>query len=68
MRDLMEAAWGRAAILPMLAPELADDERFRDWYGRFERLAASPGMALAAQRMVFDLEVRKVLGAVRCRP
>ena len=66
MRDLMEAAWGRAAILPMLAPELADDERFRDWYGRFERLAASPGMALAAQRMVFDLDVRKVLDAVRC--
>jgi class 3 adenylate cyclase len=66
MRDLMRDAWGRAAILPMLAPELADDERFREWYGRFERLAASPGMALAAQRMIFDLDVRNVLSAVQC--
>ncbi len=66
MRELMHDAWGRAAILPMLAPELADDDRFREWYGRFERLAASPGMALAAQRMVFDLDVRNVLGAVQC--
>ncbi|MGH9269862.1 MAG: adenylate/guanylate cyclase domain-containing protein [Ilumatobacteraceae bacterium] len=66
MRDLMADAWGRAAILPMLAPELADDEEFRDWYGRFERLAASPGMALAAQRMVFDLDVRNALGAIQC--
>jgi class 3 adenylate cyclase/pimeloyl-ACP methyl ester carboxylesterase len=66
MRDLMLDAWGRAAILPMLAPELAGDERFREWYGRFERLAASPGMALAAQRMIFDLDVRNVLGAVQC--
>jgi len=66
MRDLMDDAWGQAAILPMLAPELADDARFRDWYGRFERLAASPGMALAAQRMVFDLDVRNVLDAVQC--
>ena len=66
MRDLMQDAWGRAAILPMLAPELADDDRFREWYGRFERLAASPGMALAAQRMIFDLDVRNVLDAVHC--
>jgi class 3 adenylate cyclase len=66
MHDLMHDAWGRAAILGMLAPELADDERFREWYGRFERLAASPGMALAAQRMIFDLDVRDVLGAVQC--
>ena len=66
MRDLMADAWGRAAILPMLAPELADDDQFREWYGRFERLAASPGMALAAQRMIFDLDVRNVLAAVQC--
>lgn len=66
MRQLMHDDWGRAAILPMLAPELADDDQFRQWYGHFERLAASPGMALAAQRMVFDLDVRDVLGAVQC--
>ena len=66
MRDLMADAWGRAAILPMLAPELADDDQFREWYGRFERLAASPGMALSAQQMVFGLDVRNVLDAVQC--
>jgi pimeloyl-ACP methyl ester carboxylesterase len=66
MRERMRDAWGQAAILPMLAPEAAGDARFREWYGRFERLAASPGMALAAQRLIFDLDVRDVLGAIQC--
>jgi pimeloyl-ACP methyl ester carboxylesterase len=66
MRERMRDAWGQAAILPMLAPEAAGDARFREWYGRFERLAASPGMALAAQRLIFDLDVREVLGAIQC--
>jgi pimeloyl-ACP methyl ester carboxylesterase len=66
MRERMHDAWGQAAILPLLAPEAAGDTRFREWYGRFERLAASPGMALAAQRMIFDLDVRDVLGSIQC--
>ena len=34
--------WGTGQALRVLAPELADDERFREWYARLERGAASP--------------------------
>jgi class 3 adenylate cyclase len=61
----MRQAWGQAAILPLLAPELAGDDRFRDWYGRFERYGASPGMALDVLRMVHDLDVRHVLPTIQ---
>jgi pimeloyl-ACP methyl ester carboxylesterase len=62
----MRQAWGQAAILQLQAPELAEDKRFRDWYGRFERYGASPGMALAVLRIVHDLDVRHVLPAIQC--
>jgi class 3 adenylate cyclase len=62
----MRQSWGQAAILQLQAPELAGDSRFRDWYGRFERYGASPGIALAVLRMVHDLDVRHVLPAIQC--
>jgi class 3 adenylate cyclase len=62
----MARSWGRAPILELQAPEIAGDAGFRDWYGRFERYGASPGMALAVLRMVHDLDVRHVLPAIYC--
>ena len=62
----MRRAWGQAAILELQAPEVAGDARFRDWYGRFERYGASPGIALSVLRMVHDLDVRHVLPTIQC--
>ncbi len=62
----MARSWGRAPILELRAPEVAWDARFRDWYSRFERYGASPGMALDVLRMIHDLDVRHVLPAVQC--
>ena len=53
-----------ASILPMWAPELVGDERFEQWLTRYQRIAASPGMALAVQGMIFDLDVRAILPAI----
>jgi class 3 adenylate cyclase/pimeloyl-ACP methyl ester carboxylesterase len=38
----MVNVWGTGQSLRLLAPELADDERFREWYARLERGSASP--------------------------
>ena len=62
----MRRAWGQAAILELQAPEVAGDARFRDWYGRFERYGASPGIALSVLRMVHDLDVRHLLPTIQC--
>jgi pimeloyl-ACP methyl ester carboxylesterase len=59
------ATWGKGGALPMFAPSMADDERFRTWWGQMERLSASPGTAAALIRQWFDVDVRRVLPAIR---
>jgi pimeloyl-ACP methyl ester carboxylesterase len=65
-QDEMSRSWGQAPILELQAPEMAGNARFRDWYARFERYGASPGMALDVLRMVHDLDVRHVLSSIHC--
>ena len=46
-------------------PSVADDEEFSTWYARHMRQSASPGAAVAFQRMVMDGNVSDVLPAIR---
>jgi class 3 adenylate cyclase len=48
-----------------LAPDRADDPVWRKAHGRWERLSASPGAAVALQQMVFQIDVRHLLSAIR---
>jgi class 3 adenylate cyclase/pimeloyl-ACP methyl ester carboxylesterase len=65
----LEANWGRGLEggLPLwaLTPGRANDPAFRRSHGRWERLSASPGAAVALQRMIRDLDVRHLLPAIR---
>jgi class 3 adenylate cyclase len=63
--DVIRTRWGQGDLWASLAPSLRDDERARRWFARLERLAASPGAALALWQMNRDLDVRHVLPAVR---
>ena len=47
------------------APEVADDEDFRDWFVSHIRRSLSPGAAVTAFRAAMELDVRDVLAAVR---
>ncbi len=60
----MDTSWGTGTSLPRFAPSLADDERFRYWWARHERLGASPGAAMALMRMNSEIDVRPVLPVV----
>ena len=57
-------AWGRGALIEVLAPSRMGDPRFRDWLGRYQRLGASPGTVLAHRRMLRQLDVRHVLPSI----
>jgi class 3 adenylate cyclase/pimeloyl-ACP methyl ester carboxylesterase len=57
--------WGAGRQLELTAPALADDPHELEAMGRFERFAASPGVARAFLRLVSELDVREVLPAVR---
>jgi class 3 adenylate cyclase/pimeloyl-ACP methyl ester carboxylesterase len=65
----LEENWGRGEDggLPLyaLTPDRADDPVFRKAHGRWERLSASPGAAVAIQQMIREMDVRDLLPAIR---
>ena len=63
--EMMEAEWGRCALIDVFSPSVRDDEAFRSWWGRYERQSASPGAAVAIQRLNAELDVRPILPFVR---
>jgi class 3 adenylate cyclase len=47
------------------AQSLAKDAAARQWWGRFQRQASSPGAVVAVMRMVYEIDTRSILPAVR---
>src|SRR5215475_2318947 len=67
-RRLIEAlpeTWGRGLYVELLAPSLASDQQFRNWWARLERLGASPGAAVALRQMNGEIDIRQILSAIR---
>jgi class 3 adenylate cyclase len=63
--EKIEQSWGKGASLSAFAPSKATDERFKQWWARFERLSASPSAAIMLMRMNSQIDVRHVLPAIR---
>jgi pimeloyl-ACP methyl ester carboxylesterase len=65
MIDRMEREWGGPMGMDIWAPSTAHDERVRQAWASYLRLAASPGAAVAVMRMNREIDVRHVLPAIR---
>jgi class 3 adenylate cyclase len=63
LAEQVREAWGSGEVVLSLAYD--PDDRLRDWAGRLERLAASPGTAAAFYRMQSDIDVRPVLPSIQ---
>jgi class 3 adenylate cyclase len=65
MLDLIENHWGEGRFTELFAPERARDERFADWWARFERACVSPLMARRLLDLSAHADVTAVLPAIR---
>jgi class 3 adenylate cyclase len=65
MLDLIEDHWGEGGFAQLVAPERARDERFADWWARFERACVSPLMARRILELNAHAEVTGVLPTIR---
>src|SRR5262245_34258825 len=63
--DLAEDAIGRGAMIDLFAPSVAEDERLRRAWARYERHAATPGATVAIVRLIYESDVRAALPAIR---
>ena len=65
VRRETESSWGRGAFLDVVAPTRVNDEAFRAWWGRYQRLGSSLGTQLAQRGMLLELDVRPILSSIR---
>ena len=63
-RRQLKESWGTGALLPQVAPSVAGDPDFRDWWCRFERAMSSPGTALAFLDRYSAVDVRALLPSI----
>jgi class 3 adenylate cyclase len=59
------ADWGSGQRVLSITSGGANNERFKEWAGKLERLAASPGAAVAFFRMQSDVDVRPLLPSIQ---
>jgi class 3 adenylate cyclase len=62
--EFLEPAWGSGVGLGGWAPSVAADPEARAAFGRLQRLAASPGAAMALMTSYLDIDVRAALPLV----
>lgn len=63
--EQFEERWGTGDNVDMIATSVARDERFRGWYGRYERLAMGPRAATTMYVTHLERDLRGVLAAIR---
>ena len=61
----IDQAWGTGGSLPMLMPSVANDPATQQWFGRFERLGASPAAATALMRMNSQIDISPIVPNIR---
>jgi class 3 adenylate cyclase len=57
----IDQAWGSGGALPFFAPSLANDPAAQQWFGRLERLGASPAAATALMRMNSQIDISDIV-------
>jgi pimeloyl-ACP methyl ester carboxylesterase/class 3 adenylate cyclase len=63
--DYIDQAWGSGGSLPLFAPSRQHDPAFQRWWGRFERLGASPAAAIALMRMNSQIDISDIVSTIR---
>ena len=63
--DYIDQAWGSGGAASFVAPSLANDPATQQWFGRFERLGASPAAAIALMRMNSQIDISDIVPTIR---
>ena len=63
--SVIEREWGKGVAFEALVASQADNHAMRNWWRRYQRLAASPGAAVTLLRSAFETDATGVLGTIR---
>jgi pimeloyl-ACP methyl ester carboxylesterase len=65
LTSYIDEHWGSGQSLPNFAPTKANDSAIRQWWGKFERLGASPSAAIALMRMNREIDISGILHSIK---
>lgn len=65
LMNYIDEHWGSGTSLPNFAPTKANDPAVQQWWGKFERLGASPSAAIALMRMNREIDISGILHSIR---
>lgn len=63
--EAIESHWGEGALGELFFGDFAEIPGFRDFYGRVQRVSASPTMAAWLWQALLEIDVRGILGSIR---
>lgn len=61
----VDSSWGTGESLPWFAPSLENDIAYKQWWGKFERLGASPGAVKTLMHMNSQIDITGILSSVK---
>ena len=61
----IDSAWGSGESIAMFAPSMTEDAAFKEWWGKFERLGASPGAAKKIMHLNSQIDITDILPSVK---
>jgi pimeloyl-ACP methyl ester carboxylesterase len=59
-----DTSWGTGASLPMFVPSMVGNQAFEEWWGRFERLGATPAACMEIMRLNSQIDVSAILPTI----
>jgi Adenylate and Guanylate cyclase catalytic domain len=65
MLNYIDQSWGSGGLATFFANSRANDPAFVRWFGRFERLGASPASAAALMRMNSQIDISDIVSTIR---
>ena len=63
--EYIDSSWGSGRSLPSFAPSMVGNAAFESWWGRFERLGASPADAMSLMRTNSQIDITDVLPTIQ---
>lgn len=61
----LKESWGTGGLVDVFSASMAEDERYRQWWARYQRMGASPVASMGMARLIFGIDVRDVLSTIR---
>ena len=62
--EYIDSSWGSGRSLPSFAPSMVGNAAFEKWWGRFERLGATPADAISLMRTNSQIDITDILPTI----